>query len=67
MSGNMKSPKTQTRTHELRSWRVSIQRDRAQYLGIVEAPTERTAQAVAIAQFNLTEEQRRRLVVQERD
>jgi hypothetical protein len=67
MSGGMKSHKAKVAAHELRSWRVSILRDRAQYLGIVEAPTERAAQAVAISQFNLTEEQRRRLVVQERD
>jgi hypothetical protein len=37
------------------------------YLGIVEAPTERAAAAVAVAQFSLTEEHRRRLVVQEHD
>jgi hypothetical protein len=54
-------------TAELRSWRVSIRWQHAQYLGVVEAPTERAAQAVAVAQFSLTEEQRRRLAVEERE
>jgi hypothetical protein len=63
----MRSPKKKAASSDLRSWRVLIQRDRVQYLGVVEAPTERVAAAVAVAQFSLTEEQRRRLVVQERD
>jgi hypothetical protein len=48
---------------KLRSWRVSILRTRAQHLGDVEAPDE-TAEAV---EFNLSDEQRKRLVVRERD
>jgi hypothetical protein len=67
MSGGMKSHKTRVAADERRSWRVSVLRDRAQYLGIIEAPTERAAQAVAVAQFSLTEEHRRRLVLEERD
>jgi hypothetical protein len=67
MSGGMKSHKTRVAADELRSWRVSILRERAQYLGVIEAPTQRAAQAVAISQFSLTEEQRRRLVLEERD
>jgi hypothetical protein len=35
-------------------WRVSILRGRAQPLGVVEAPDERAAEAVAAGQFGLT-------------
>jgi hypothetical protein len=51
----------------LRSWRVSILRQRAQYIGTVKAPDERTAEAAAVAQFKLDNEQRRRLAVREGD
>jgi hypothetical protein len=52
-----------------RSWRVSLTRARAQtrVLGIVKAPTREVAEAAAASAFNLTEDQRKRLVVQERD
>jgi len=50
-----------------RSWRVLIIRKRGQYLGTVEAPTEKAAEAAAVAEFDLDGEQRRRLVVQERN
>jgi len=33
----------------------------------VEAPNEKAAQAAAVAEFELSDEQRRRLVVQERN
>jgi hypothetical protein len=52
---------------KLRSWSVSILRTRAQHLGDVEAPDAKSAEAAAVTEFNLSEEQRRRLVVQERD
>jgi hypothetical protein len=52
---------------KLRSWRVSILRGRAKHLGDVQAPEEKTAEAEAVAEFKLNEEQRKRLVVQERD
>jgi len=52
---------------KLRSWRVSIIRKRGQYLGTVEAPNEKAAEAAAVAEFDLSDEQRRRLVVQERN
>jgi hypothetical protein len=51
----------------LRTWRVSIIRKRGQYLGTVDAPNERAAEAAAVAEFDLSDEQRRRLVVQERN
>jgi hypothetical protein len=48
---------------KLRSWRVSILRQRAHYVGTVQAPDERSAEAAAVAEFNLNEEQRKRLAV----
>jgi hypothetical protein len=50
---------------KLRNWRVSILRQRAHYLGMVQAPDQRTAEAAAIAQFDLSEDQRKRLAVRE--
>ena len=52
---------------KLRSWRVTILRNRAKEIGIVQAPNAKAAEAAAIAEFKLDDEQRRRLVVQERD
>ena len=52
---------------KLRSWRVTILRNRAKEIGIVQAPNAKAAEATAIAEFKLDDEQRRRLVVQERD
>mgnify|MGYP006365990993 CR=1 FL=1 len=52
---------------KLRSCRVSILRDRARELGIVQARDEKAAEAAAIAEFKLDEEQRKRLVVQAQD
>ena len=49
----------------MRSWRVSLLRGRAQYLGTVEAPDERSAEAAAAVQFELNDEQRKRLAVRE--
>jgi hypothetical protein len=51
----------------LRAWRVSLLRQRAHYLGTVEAPDERAAGAATVAQFDLDEEKRKRLAVQEQD
>jgi hypothetical protein len=51
---------------KLRSWRVSILRSRAHYLGTVEAPDEKAAEAAAVEQFDLNEEQRKRLALRER-
>jgi hypothetical protein len=48
-----------------RSWRASIIRKRVQVLGFVDAPNREAADA-AVRQFNLSDEQRSRLVVQER-
>jgi hypothetical protein len=58
-----KKPPKQT----LRSWRVSLLRARAIPLGTVKAPDERTAEAAAVAQFGLDDEQRKRLAVREEE
>jgi hypothetical protein len=50
---------------KLRSWRVSIIRKRGQYLGTVEALNEKAAEAAAVAEFNIRDDQRRRLIVRE--
>ena len=62
----MKSARKRPTAAKLRSWRVSIIRKRGQYLGTVEAPNEKAAESAAVAEFDLSEEQRRWLVVQER-
>jgi hypothetical protein len=49
----------------LRTWRVAIIRKRGEYLGTVEAVDKGAAEAAAVKAFNLTDEQRKRLVVQE--
>jgi hypothetical protein len=59
--------KTKATAAKLRSWRVSLLRGRAKHLGDDQAPDQRSAEAAAIAEFKLDDEQRRRLVVQERD
>jgi hypothetical protein len=62
----MPPAKKKTSADWLRTWRVSIIRDRAQFLGFVEAPDRQATEAAAAKQFNISEEQRTRLVVQER-
>ncbi len=49
----------------MRSWRVTLLCGRAQPLGTVEAPDERAAEAAAVQQFKLSDEQRKRLAVRE--
>ena len=51
---------------KLRSWRVHIIRHRREYLGTVEAPDRESAEAVAIKRFDLGQDQRRRLLIRER-
>jgi hypothetical protein len=48
---------------KLRTWRVSILRTRAKELGVVQTQDERTAEAPAVAEFKLDDEQQKRLVV----
>ena len=63
----MKAHIAKRKAAKLRSWRVSILRSRAYPLGTVEAPNAKAAEAAAMKEFKLSDEQRRRLVVQERD
>lgn len=53
------------RAKETRTWAVSLIRKRGQFLGYVEAPDREVAEAVAVIKFDLSEEQRGRLVIQE--
>ena len=62
-----RAPTKKPTAAKLRSWRVSILRTRAKHLGDVQAPDEKTAEAEAVAEFKLNDEQRKRLVVQERN
>jgi hypothetical protein len=57
---------SKTKSASLRSWRASLIRKRGQVLGSVEAATREAAEAAAAREFNLSPEQRSRLVVQER-
>jgi hypothetical protein len=62
-----KSVRRKPTAAKLRSWRVSLIRKRGQYLVTVEAPNEKAAEAAVMAEFDLSAEQRQRLVVSERD
>ena len=62
-----KSAPSKARAAKLRSWRVSVLRSRARYLGDVQAYDERAAEAAAVSEFKLSDEQRKRLLVQERN
>jgi hypothetical protein len=48
-------------------WHVSLMRARAHFLGIVYAPDHEAAEAAAIAEFKIGEDQRRRLIVREQE
>jgi hypothetical protein len=48
---------------KLRNWRVSILRNRAEYLGTVEATDAAAAEALAAETFKLDGERRKRLAV----
>ena len=61
----MRTPKKKAAAAKLRNRRVSILRQRAHYLGNVQAPGERAAEAAAVAQFDLDQEERKRLAVRE--
>jgi hypothetical protein len=50
----------------MRKWRASLVRKRARVLGDVEALARQDAEAAAIKKFKLDDEQRSRLVLQER-
>jgi hypothetical protein len=62
----MKGAKKKPTAAKLRSWRVIIMRIKGEYLGSVEAPDRERAEAAAIKQFDLDQDQRRRLLIRER-
>ena len=49
-----------------RTWAIRLIRKKAQMLGYVDAPDQQAAEALAVAQFELSAEQRKRLIVTER-
>jgi hypothetical protein len=51
----------------LRTWDVSLIQKRRDFLGFVKAPDRKSAEAGAVEQFKLTDEQRKRLLIFERD
>jgi len=62
---DMRSPKKKPTAAKLRNWRISILRNRAEYLGTVEAADAEAAEAVAAEKFKLDGERRKRLAVRE--
>jgi hypothetical protein len=50
---------------QVRPWRALLFKSRAQSLGIVYAADRKGAEAAAIKEFALTEEQQKRLVIEE--
>ena len=63
----MKSPKKRPTGAKLRNGRVAIMRLRAQQIGTVAALDRAAAQAEAVKAFDLSEDQRERLMVWERE
>jgi hypothetical protein len=63
----MKSPKRKPTAAKLKRWRISIMRSRGHHLGTVEAPDREAAEAEAVKAFDLTDDQRRRLAILERE
>jgi hypothetical protein len=59
-------PKKPTAT-KIRNWRVAIMRSRAKPIGTVRAPHRAAAEAEAIRLYGLDEDQRKRLMVWERE
>jgi hypothetical protein len=62
----MKTATKKPAAANLRSWRVIIIRSKGEYLGSVEAPDRERAEAAAIKQFDLDQDQRSRLLIRER-
>jgi hypothetical protein len=61
------APKSKSAFAKLRYWRVTVPGGkRPEYVGIVEAADQQSAEAAAIKLFRLTDEERERLVVSTR-
>jgi hypothetical protein len=52
---------------KLKAWSASLMRSRTHLVGIVYAPDEKSAEAAAIAEYKISEDRRRRLIVQPND
>jgi hypothetical protein len=64
---NSAKPPQQNDTLKLRSWRASLfRKGGTRFLGHVNAPDREAAKIAAVERFKLDDEQRRRLVLQER-
>jgi hypothetical protein len=63
----MRAPKKKATPEKLRAWRVALMRSRSHLLGIVYAPDEKSAEAAAVTEFKIGDEQRRRLIVREQE
>ena len=61
-----RSKATKVKAPLLRSWGATLIRKRGQFLGWVEARDREAAEAAAVRAFNLSDDQRRRLLVRER-
>ncbi len=55
-----------SRSIQLREWRVTLLRYRGEFLGYVKASSRETAESEAARLFSLTDFQRRALLLQER-
>jgi len=60
------SPRLSTKSAKPKTWCVTIIRSKGHVLGDVEAPTRQAAEAAAVKEFNLSAEDRNRIVIQER-
>jgi len=55
------------KAEKLRPWRAALMRSRTDYLGVVYALDEKSAETAAIAEFKIGEDMRRRLIVRPDD
>jgi hypothetical protein len=63
----MRPPRKKSTAAKLRSWRVSILRQRAHNLGTIEASDANAAETEAVKAFGLTKKRRKRLLISEAD
>jgi hypothetical protein len=68
MPTTRRKPAANKKAAKLRPWHASLMRARNHFfLGIVYAADEKSAEAAAIAEYKIGEEQRRRLIVREQE
>jgi len=53
------------KAHESRTWRVSVFKNKLQYVGRVQAPDKESAAGVAAAEFQLRDHELTRLLIEE--